>query len=756
MSYTQGPWAGQAQRILRANEENRPPNTDKAYDGKLEEFKSFCDMQYQNDGYPRLITEAKLFIFLYYHAYRQARKRGKRKRSEPQVPKFNKADFILVTNAYKSDIMGEGGAPTVAEVESKRQNTGMNLVGFDVVNQYFCSIMREYQKQIDNDSNRLMKEQLVSSRVKALIGLVKNRKARVKKANYLEKIDHKMSPYRVVQKLTAIEARLFEKGSLTNFNGMAGLRNRFTFLVTLNGVLRGESIFKCELSDMCDFYYHARREPDPYHIAVMMIATGKVNQNKTLFGRFMRHKDVTMCAMGGLGLYFLLRFSLTKEYEHYDFTDNKKWFDVKLMVDSQADWHSVTTAVSDQNYAKEMRKVCKDAGVDSKHFVHFGRVAAPIGLEMEEVDSTQIKLLGNWCPDTQDERYSAKMPLKAMRVAQGFDSDRGSHYNPRTRVEPPVECKCQVFAFVEECEAKLDAFMASGGGTRETARAFLEFLKNLRSVVLQDAALLIASGRKHAVFELPVFKSNVFLKFQSDIVSHIADAEQNDPRDASIERVLPGVQNKFAVLQSTVDGGFTSTRAQVQGLEQKVDKALTEDTFLRFISHVGDFNNSGLASPLATVTETVAPANVMPWAQDQRASHINVAANVSSYTPQRSFTSVSEIYNICHGINIEGGPPGGMFQLEISTKKKWRTGWESNLQKRFSRMQFIVKAVDELKEAKSCSIDTALATMDVLFRTRGGASLSNFEKFLKKEVNSNWGDDVISFVQLGIMPVRDV
>jgi hypothetical protein len=43
-----------------------------------------------------------------------------------------------------------------------------------------------------------------------------------------------------------------------------------------------------------------------------------------------------------------------------------------------------------------------------------------------------------------------------------------------------------------------------------------------------------------------------------------------------------------------------------------------------------------------------------------------------------------------------------------------------------------------------------------LFRTRGGASLSNFEKFLKKEVNSNWGDDVISFVQLGIMPVRDV
>jgi hypothetical protein len=47
-------------------------------------------------------------------------------------------------------------------------------------------------------------------------------------------------------------------------------------------------------------------------------------------------------------------------------------------------------------------------------------------------------------------------------------------------------------------------------------------------------------------------------------------------------------------------------------------------------------------------------------------------------------------------------------------------------------MQFIVKAVDELKEAKSCSIDTALATMDVLFRTRGGAhhslTLRSFSK----------------------------
>jgi hypothetical protein len=54
-------------------------------------------------------------------------------------------------------------------------------------------------------------------------------------------------------------------------------------------------------------------------------------------------------------------------------------------------------------------------------------------------------------------------------------------------------------------------------------------------------------------------------------------------------------------------------------------------------------------------------------------------------------------------------------------------------------------AVAELKVAKACSINMALAAMDVLFRTRGGALLSNLERFLKKEVNSNWADDSISF-----------
>jgi hypothetical protein len=65
-------------------------------------------------------------------------------------------------------------------------------------------------------------------------------------------------------------------------------------------------------------------------------------------------------------------------------------------------------------------------------------------------------------------------------------------------------------------------------------------------------------------------------------------------------------------------------------------------------------------------------------------------------------------------------------------------------------------AVEELKVAKTCSIDMALAAMDVLFRTRGGASLSHFERFLKKEVNNNWADDSISFDQLGIMSWREV
>jgi hypothetical protein len=67
--------------------------------------------------------------------------------------------------------------------------------------------------------------------------------------------------------------------------------------MTSNGSLRGESLIKSDLSDLCDMVVEGN-SLDKAHIFVMRITSGKTNGLKTLYGRSMRHKDVTLVALG--------------------------------------------------------------------------------------------------------------------------------------------------------------------------------------------------------------------------------------------------------------------------------------------------------------------------------------------------------------------------------------------------------------------------------------------------------------------------
>ena len=63
----------------------------------------------------------------------------------------------------------------------------------------------------------------------------------------------------------------------------------------------------------------------------MQTGEGKTNTGKAVFGRILRHLDPRLCGIGALGLYLLMRFNCTKEYELFDLKNNKSWFNVKLL-----------------------------------------------------------------------------------------------------------------------------------------------------------------------------------------------------------------------------------------------------------------------------------------------------------------------------------------------------------------------------------------------------------------------------------------
>ena len=147
-------------------------------------------------------------------------------------------------------------------------------VSYDTVNQYYCSILKILQHQRSQNTNNFMKEHLCTDRITQLFRVVQVRKKKIKKMQHNEKIDHALSPYMMVKSIKHIEAFLLSKHCFKHNYHVTALRDRFCFLMTHCGVLRSESLFKCELSDLCSII-KSDKSTHSCLIFVMQIITGE-------------------------------------------------------------------------------------------------------------------------------------------------------------------------------------------------------------------------------------------------------------------------------------------------------------------------------------------------------------------------------------------------------------------------------------------------------------------------------------------------
>ena len=117
---------------------------------------------------------------------------------------------------------------------------------------------------------------------------------------------------------------------------------------------------------------------------------GKLKQ----YARAMRHRFVQKCAIGGFGFYLLLRFHISREMEpenRPDFTENKTWFNWKVLTDGTLNNEKM---MSKKSYTDAIRKVFRELKIVTSHYGHWGRVSAPVELELNKLDPEQIRLLG--------------------------------------------------------------------------------------------------------------------------------------------------------------------------------------------------------------------------------------------------------------------------------------------------------------------------------------------------------------------------
>ena len=228
-----------------------------------------------------------------------------------------------------------------------------------------------------------------------------------------------------------------------------------------------------------------------------------------------------MCSVGGEGFYLLYRFHVTGEMEdgnRPNFSDNSDWFDIKVLTTTVNNEHK--KAIHTRTYTQHISKILKSLDMPSNKQLHWGRSHAPLALELERVDAETIRQLGNWDRNTQERFYSSKLPLDGIHVMGGFGKHEVYHL-PRARVIPSPELQQHIWPWIEsEIERCRDAERngPNKGTQRITALAVLNSWRELRKIILQDAAAMMIEypeRESHPLFQLPVFQTSAFVASSS-------------------------------------------------------------------------------------------------------------------------------------------------------------------------------------------------------------------------------------------------
>jgi hypothetical protein len=151
--------------------------------------------------------------------------------------------------------------------------------------------------------------------------------------------------------------------------------------------------------------------------------------------------------------------------------------------------------------------------------------------------------MGQWKPTTQDNSYSAKLPIGPIRRLAGFSSQSKQYWLPRSRVKAPTELLLTTpFSW---CYQALEEFETRGDTLHPTALGFIHFICELNQIFLQDAAALLfhkPDRKTHPLYQtLPCLQSEAFKLFAIEMGEHLETMSQNSPFDANLESVMPGI-----------------------------------------------------------------------------------------------------------------------------------------------------------------------------------------------------------------------
>jgi hypothetical protein len=402
-----------------------------------------------------------------------------------------------------------------------------------------------------------------------------------------------------------------------------------------------------------------------------------------------------------------------------------------------------TVEMKNDSYGDHIRKILNKLKIDCNKLLHLGRNLGSKILDLLEVESEAIRRMGQWNPNTFDNSYSSKLPLGPIRNLAGYSNSSKIYFNTRTSVDPPFELLELTPIGVWVYEALRVVNEDKDSHKYRTVVAFLEFMKELNKVFLQDAAAMLAfhpDRVHHPIFtQLEVFHRESFGTFFKDMKAALEVEE--DPLDANLEKVLPGIHQRLAVNHTDIKQEIAMSRQEQRIIreEQRLareeqqrareeQKMMFADLMHRMASSLLEVSQASLPlnlkeppSRVSVCTNSVNTASVSTISErnsrhtenSQMNSVSTILKDVSQdqYTMTHKYASLEDIWNEWHGLeqysNPGDGVVGGIEAREKRYGKKWRKHISSQ---HYSRTLRIVK----MMKSKQMELGSDQAMMEAL------------------------------------------
>ena len=352
---------------------------------------------------------------------------------------------------------------------------------------------------------------------------------------------------------------LEKTGSLKQKDIYDGINATLEFLLGHHLLLRCLNKIKLELSDAV-YGEHETSHGKVFILGFQFINGKTLGENKLpgLLG-VCRHKDVEVCLVSAFAFSLWYRFDFDDLYapltgeNALDFMDKSRWYDAKVLFSSSSGSTS-HKPVSDSYANTLITMFFESIGFKSTQKTLAGRKTNAAHQMAEE----QTRCPEKWRLDFLQANSINSYAFQFIHYSSGHKPEEP--FFIARDIEVPEELQKMIFPWLDKVLHQVNTRTDQEGLEEDerdgTAPLFLQMLRDLRSVIIQDLALLVDKAPNSIFSTHPITKHPLFLKFKQDIKKAMDEpslfAASQDIRDAA-NILAPAIGKKFETVKWAID-----------------------------------------------------------------------------------------------------------------------------------------------------------------------------------------------------------